>query len=90
GLIGGAFLHFDNLKILALILILLALIWFFSLLFLKNPAELKNLYLPLDTKLDLNAVSKLKGVLEVYRNSQHLVVKFDKAQVSQEDLEKSL
>ncbi|EFS9253197.1 MFS transporter [Campylobacter upsaliensis] len=87
GVIGGIFLHFDALKILALIMIILAFFWLFSLFFLKNPFDLKNLYLPLDTKLDISAVSKLKGVLEVYKNHHHLVVKFDKAQISQKELE---
>ena len=80
-------MHFDALKILALIMIILAFFWLFSLFFLKNPFDLKNLYLPLDTKLDINAVSRLKGVLEVYKNHHHLVVKFDKAQISQKELE---
>lgn len=88
GVIGGIFLHFEALKFLALIMIILAFFWLISLFFLKNPFDFKNLYLPLETRADLNAILQIKGVLEAYKNHHNLVVKFDKTQLSQKELER--
>ncbi|ELZ2414356.1 MFS transporter [Campylobacter jejuni] len=87
GIIGGIFLHLDALNLLAIILVILALIWLAALFFLKNPADFKNLYLPLETPLNFNTFSENLGVVDIYKNSKNLVVKFDSKLTNKEELE---
>ena len=90
GLVGGVFLHFEMLNLLSFILVFLSLIWLVCLLFLKNPSEFKNLYLPLQTKLNLAEFSKNLGVVDIYKNSKNLVIKFDSKLTNKELLEEKL
>ncbi len=87
GVVGGVFLHLDKFNLLTIILIILALIWLIALSFLKNPAEFKNLYLPLETSLNFTEFSKNLGVIDIYKNSKNLVIKFDSKLTSKKDLE---
>ncbi|AJC86733.1 MFS transporter [Campylobacter sp. RM16704] len=86
GVVGGYFLHHFSLVNLAFVLIVLSLIWFVLLLFLQSPADFKNIYLSLDTKHDLNMIKNLNGVLDVYKNSKFLVIKYDKKITSEDEL----
>ncbi|EJH8763867.1 MFS transporter, partial [Campylobacter jejuni] len=90
GIIGGIFLHLDTLNLLAIILVILALIWLVALFFLKNPADFKNLYLPLETPLNFSTFGENLGVVDIYKNSKNLVVKFDSKLTSKEELEGKL
>lgn len=90
GIIGGAFLHMDKLEILAIILAVLSFLWFIMLLFLKNPFDFKNLYLPLDTPINFNDFLKNLGVVDIYKNSKNLVIKFDNKLTSKEILESKI
>lgn len=87
GIIGGLFLHFDKLEILTIVLVVLSISWFILLLFLKNPAEFKNLYLNLNTPLNWNKLLHTKGVVDIYKNSKNLVIKFDSKLTNKEELE---
>lgn len=89
GVVGGYFLHHFSLLNLAFILIVLSIIWFVLLLFLEHPANFKNIYLPLDTKKDLNMIKNLQGVLDVYKNSKFLVIKYNKKHTSEEEILKN-
>lgn len=87
GIVGGLFLHFDKLEILTIVLVILSISWFILLLFLKNPAEFKNLYLSLNTPLNWNKLLHTKGVVDIYKNSKNLVIKFDSKLINEEELE---
>ncbi|TXE88577.1 MFS transporter [Campylobacter volucris] len=86
GIIGGYFLHHFSLTMLASVLIVLSVVWFVLLLFLQSPSEFKNVYLPLDTQKDLSAIKDFKGVLDVYKNSKFLVIKYNKKLTSEEEI----
>lgn len=87
GIVGGLFLHFDKLEILTIVLVVLSISWFILLLFLKNPAEFKNLYLNLNTPLNWSKLLHTKGVVDIYKNSKNLVIKFDSKLTNKEELE---
>lgn len=87
GIVGGLFLHFNKLEILTIVLVVLSISWFILLLFLKNPAEFKNLYLNLNTPLNWNKLLHTKGVVDIYKNSKNLVIKFDSKLINKEELE---
>ncbi|MCR6591426.1 major facilitator superfamily transporter [Campylobacter insulaenigrae] len=86
GIVGGYFLHHFSLSILALVLVTLSLIWLFLLFFLQSPSEFKNLYLSLDTQENLSIIKDLKGVLDVYKNSKFLVIKYNKKITNEEEI----
>ncbi|MBZ7951049.1 MFS transporter [Campylobacter sp. LH-2024] len=86
GTIGGIFLHLNQLNLLTMILIVLAIFWLVSLFFLKNPSEFKNIYLPLSTSLDLKEFGKNIGVIDIYKNSKNLIIKFDSKITNEENL----
>lgn len=86
GTIGGIFLHLNQLNLLTMILIILAIFWLVSLFFLKNPSEFKNIYLPLSTSLDLKEFGKNIGVVDIYKNSKNLIIKFDSKITNEENL----
>ncbi|MBZ7966068.1 MFS transporter [Campylobacter molothri] len=86
GTIGGIFLHLNQLNLLTMILIVLAIFWLVSLFFLKNPSEFKNIYLPLSTSLDLKEFGKNIGVVDIYKNSKNLIIKFDSKITNEENL----
>ncbi|MBZ7940977.1 MULTISPECIES: MFS transporter [Campylobacter] len=86
GTIGGIFLHLNQLNLLTMILIVLAIFWLISLFFLKNPSEFKNIYLPLSTSLDLKEFGKNIGVVDIYKNSKNLIIKFDIKITNEENL----
>ncbi|MCR6570911.1 MFS transporter [Campylobacter insulaenigrae] len=86
GVVGGYFLHHFSLSILALVLVTLSLIWLFLLFFLQSPSEFKNLYLSLDTQENLSIIKDLKGVLDVYKNSKFLVIKYNKKITNEEEI----
>lgn len=90
GIIGGTFLHLDELNILTMILVILAMIWLVTLFYLKNPAEFKNLYLPLETPLNLSEFSKNIGIVDIYKNAKNLVIKFDSKLTNKEELENKI
>ncbi|MCW1360474.1 MFS transporter [Campylobacter jejuni] len=90
GIVGGAFLHLDKLNILAVILVILAVIWLVALFYLKNPFEFKNLYLPLETPLNFSEFSKNLGIVDIYKNSKNLVIKYDICLINQKELEEKL
>ncbi|TKX32231.1 MFS transporter [Campylobacter aviculae] len=86
GIVGGVFLHLDKLNILAIVLTILAIFWLIALFFLKNPSEFKNIYLPLDTPLNFTDFSQNIGVVDIYKNSKNLIIKFDSKITSEEIL----
>lgn len=86
GVVGGYFLHHLSLTILASVLIVLSVVWFVLLLLLQSPSEFKNVYLPLDTQKDLSTIKDFKGVLDVYKNSKFLVIKYNKKLTSEEEI----
>ena len=86
GTIGGIFLHLNQLNLLTMILIVLAIFWLVSLFFLKNPSEFKNIYLPLSTSLDLKEFGKNIEVVDIYKNSKNLIIKFDSKITNEENL----
>lgn len=90
GIIGGIFLHLDKLELLASVLVVLSLFWLFALFLLKNPFDFKNLYLPLDTPINFNDFLKNLGVVDIYKNSKNLVIKFDTKLTNKEELESKL
>ncbi|MBZ7964142.1 MFS transporter [Campylobacter sp. 2457A] len=86
GSVGGIFLHLNQLNLLTIILVVLAIFWLISLFFLKNPSEFKNIYLPLNTSLDLKEFGKNIGVVDIYKNSKNLIIKFDSKITNEESL----
>ncbi|EAC1839804.1 MFS transporter [Campylobacter lari] len=86
GVVGGYFLHHFSLVTLAFILVILSVIWFVLLLFLQSPADFKNVYLSLETKHGLNNIKGINGVLDVYKNSKFLVIKYNKKLTSEEEI----
>ncbi len=90
GIVGGIFLHLESLNFLASILIILSLFWLFALFFLKNPFDFKNIYLSLNTSIDFSEFSKNLGVVDIYKNSKNLVIKFDSKLTNKEELESKL
>lgn len=86
GSIGGIFLHLNQLNLLTTILVVLAIFWLIGLFFLKNPSEFKNIYLPLNTSLDLKEFGKNIGVFDIYKNSKNLIIKFDSKITNEESL----
>ncbi|EAH5177794.1 MFS transporter [Campylobacter lari] len=86
GVVGGYFLHHFSLVTLAFILVILSVIWFVLLLFLQSPADFKNVYLSLETKYGLNNIKGINGVLDVYKNSKFLVIKYNKKLTSEEEI----
>ncbi|KAA6224931.1 MULTISPECIES: MFS transporter [unclassified Campylobacter] len=86
GLLGGLF--FNNFDILCIILAFFSIIWLILLCFLKNPSEFKNLYLSLDTKLNLN--NQILGIVDIYKNTKYLVIKFDSKIINEISLKEML
>ena len=77
GLVSGLAWEFLSMLELTVVLLIIICAWFVLLCFLKSPSDFKNLYLALDTKLDTNALSSHKGIVEIYTNSTQLVIKYD-------------
>jgi len=90
GILGGVFFQFLDFGTLCVLLILISVCWLVSLFFLKNPSDFKNFYLPLQTKLDLKEFSTNLGIVDLYKNSSNLVLKFDSKITNKENLEKLL
>ncbi len=86
GVVGGYFLHHFSLSILAFILITLSAVWLFLLFFLQSPADFKNIYLSLDIQKDLSIIKAINGVVDVYKNSKFLVVKYNKRIISEKEI----
>lgn len=77
GLVSGLAWEFLSMLELTVVLLIIICAWFVLLCFLKSPSDFKNLYLALNTKLDTNALSSHKGIVEIYTNSTQLVIKYD-------------
>lgn len=77
-------------------LLVLCVFWLVLLTRLKNPSELKNLYLPLNSMLrtDLNlansSLSREKGIIEIYKNSSNLIIKYDSKLINEGNLREFL
>ena len=68
---------------LTMSLVVVICLWFVLLCFLKSPSDFKNLYLPLNAKLDTAALSRLKGIVEIYSNSANLIIKYDSKSIDE-------
>ncbi len=77
GVLSGLAWRYFDLFHLIIAVFVLSCVWFVLLCFLKSPSDFKNLYLALDTKLNTNALSSHKGIVEIYTNSQNLIIKYD-------------
>ncbi|KGI55727.1 MFS transporter [Campylobacter sp. MIT 97-5078] len=90
GVLGGFVLSekaywYLSLSLLALVVFIV--FWFILLCFLKNPSDFKNIYLPLSQKLDTNALLKLEGIVEIYENTQHKVIKYDSKLIDEKEIQ---
>lgn len=73
-----------------LVLVVFIALWFILLCFLKNPSEFKNIYLPLSQKLNTNELLGLKGIVEIYENTQHKVIKYDSKLIDEKEIQNKL
>ncbi len=90
GVIGGALLHYADLKTLSLVLTFCSFLWFVYMLKMKNPIKASFLYLEIDM-LDEGAIGGLKGmsgIIDVYINKTEnvLVIKYAKETQNEEYL----
>lgn len=86
GILGGTFFQFIGFEYLCGLLITLSFVWLILLFTLKNPSEFKNLYLPLNVAINSDEIRKVFGVIELYKNSTNLVIKFDSKLITQEKI----
>lgn len=90
GAIGGAILHYMDLKSLSLVLTFISFLWLLYMLKMKNPIKASFLYLDI-VMLDESRIAGLKeiiGIVDTYVNKTEnvLVIKYEKEVLSDEYL----
>ncbi len=90
GVIGGAVLHYMDLKSLSLLLTFVSFLWLLYMLKMQNPIKAAFLYLDI-SMLDESTIVGLKevnGILDTYINKTEnvLVVKYEKESLNDEYL----
>jgi sugar phosphate permease len=90
GAIGGAILHFMDLKSLSLVLTFVSFLWLIYMLKMQNPIKAGFLYLdiPMLDEKQIAGLKEIKGIIDAYINKTEnvLVVKYQKEVVSEEYL----
>ncbi len=90
GAIGGAILHFMDLKSLSLVLTFVSFLWLIYMLKMQNPIKAGFLYLdiPMLDENQIAGLKEIKGIVDTYINKTEnvLVVKYQKEIVSEEYL----
>ena len=84
-IIGLAFHYEFEIQSFA-ILSVLSLLWLILLFFLKNPKDFKNLYLDLNEDINIKEMQNTYGVIEVYKNSKNIVIKFNRKKTNENTL----
>ena len=89
GILGALVIQEEWMSTFATVFVLISIVWVILIAKMKNPAQSKNLYLPLASltkTLDKDALSKSEGLIEWYTNDteQILVIKYD-AVITTED-----
>lgn len=90
GAIGGAILHYMDLKSLSLVLTFISFLWLLYMLKMKNPIKASFLYLDIPM-LDENRIAGLReivGIVDTYVNKTEnvLVIKYEKELLNDEYL----
>ncbi|MDD3467771.1 MAG: MFS transporter [Campylobacterales bacterium] len=90
GAIGGAVLHYMDLKSLSLLLTFVSFLWLIYMLKMQNPIKASFLYLDI-SMLDENMIvglKEVKGIVDTYINKTEnvLVIKYEKETVEEEYL----
>ncbi len=90
GAIGGAILHYMDLKSLSLVLTFISFLWLLYMLKMQNPIKASFLYLDIPM-LDENRIVGLKeivGIIDTYINKTEnvLVIKYEKERLNDEYL----
>ncbi|MBO7475777.1 MAG: MFS transporter, partial [Campylobacter sp.] len=90
GVFGGIALKEIGLFYLALVVVVLAVIWFILLLNLTNPIIFKNLYFDKSVKADFTALSDTHGIIECYETEKNFIVKYNRKRISKHQILKKL
>lgn len=90
GVFGGIALKEIGLFYLALVVVVLAVIWFVLLLNLTNPIIFKNLYFDKSIKADFTALSDTHGIIECYETEKKIIVKYNRKRISKHQILKKL
>ena len=90
GVFGGIALKEIGLFYLALVVVVLAVIWFVLLLNLTNPIIFKNLYFDKNIKADFTALSDTHGIIECYETEKNFIVKYNRKRISKHQILKKL
>lgn len=90
GMFGALIYHYCGILELSIIVAIICLFWLFSILFLNNPQNAKNLYLPYTQELDskLSEIAKTQGIIEAYINEseKHIVIKYNTKLINDEKI----
>lgn len=90
GMFGALIYHYCGILELSIIVATICLFWLFSILFLNNPQNAKNLYLPYTQELDskLSEIAKTQGIIEAYINEseKHIVIKYNTKLIDDEKI----
>lgn len=90
GMIGGVFFYNTNFTNIAICICIVMFIWAFIMYFLKNPRDMKNLYLDMNAidSSNINKLQEIDGVIETYINKTEnlLIIKFDDKKVLEDNL----
>ncbi|PAF52565.1 MFS transporter [Helicobacter sp. 13S00477-4] len=88
GTAGGILYHQLGVEKVALLIVCICIFWILTLIFLKNPAKQKNVYLALDDydKKKFKALNQIEGIIEWYvnENEKIIIVKYE-AQIHTEE-----
>lgn len=92
GVIGGILLKKAYFLDVSVIIAVVMVLWFILLLFLENPKFTENLYIRLNSNINVKQINAISGVIESYVNKSEnlLVIKFNNKETSKEDLEKQI
>lgn len=90
GVFGGVMLKEIGLFYLALVVVVLAVIWFVLLLNLTNPIVFKNLYFSKDIKADFSVLADTHGIIECYENDKNFIIKYNRKRISKHQILKKL
>lgn len=86
GVVGGVFLQYFSMQILAILVVIISCVWLIMLINLSDPAKFKNIYLPSDTKGDFDALLSFNGIIEIYTKDQNIVIKYNCSCISENEI----
>ncbi|MDO7253637.1 MFS transporter [Helicobacter cappadocius] len=94
GMAGGVLYHYAGIAKIGIIITCVCVVWIVMIIFLKNPAKQKNVYLPLEDyeKAKFKDLDGVQGIIEWYVNESEkiIIVKYDVSFMSEAEIMQSV